>query len=203
MPRQCFSRGTAADGHTPSQSTAKPKLTTNFHLRPRPRDLDVEFCVTESYIPAWVRNHMPSEVRDGIIFHFKISTAQALISGNKEVFSSHKSWYVWSLTQALGLVPVHTPLLIVIEILYKIMHASISFPDPQIRCSVLTRVREYKHCNSLNWHGLTLISAWISNHMTSKVWGEITNPSPNFNRCTAQVITWHFIKDVMTYPCWD
>ena len=27
MPRQCFSRGTAADGHTPSQSTAKPKLT--------------------------------------------------------------------------------------------------------------------------------------------------------------------------------
>ena len=27
MPRQGFSRGTAADGHTPSQSTAKPKLT--------------------------------------------------------------------------------------------------------------------------------------------------------------------------------
>ena len=35
--RQCFSSGTAADGHT-VQSTAKPKLTKNYHLRPRPTD---------------------------------------------------------------------------------------------------------------------------------------------------------------------
>ena len=34
--RQCFSSGTAADGHTPYKSKAKPKLTKNYHLRPRP-----------------------------------------------------------------------------------------------------------------------------------------------------------------------
>ena len=27
---------------------------------------------------------------------------------------------------------------------------------------------------------------WISNHMHSKVWGEITYPSPNFNGCTVE-----------------
>ena len=30
-------------------------------------------------------------------------------------------------------------------------------------------------------NGLTLIPAWISNHMPSKVWDEITYPLPNFN----------------------
>ena len=30
------------------------------------------------------------------------------------------------------------------------------------------------------WRGLTLISAWISNHMSSKVWGEVTYPIQNF-----------------------
>ena len=28
------------------------------------------------------------------------------------------------------------------------------------------------------WHGLTLISAWINNHMPSKVWDDITYPLP-------------------------
>ena len=37
------------------------------------------------------------------------------------------------------------------------------------------------------WHGLTLISAWISNHMPSKVWNGITYPSLNFNGCTVEV----------------
>ena len=30
------------------------------------------------------------------------------------------------------------------------------------------------------WHGLTLNIAWISNHMTSKVWDEINYPFSNF-----------------------
>ena len=34
------------------------------------------------------------------------------------------------------------------------------------------------------WHGLTLISASISNHMTSKVWDEFTYLFPNFNGAT-------------------
>ena len=37
------------------------------------------------------------------------------------------------------------------------------------------------------YHGLTLIPAWISNHMPSKVWGEITYPFLNFNGCTVEV----------------
>ena len=36
-------------------------------------------------------------------------------------------------------------------------------------------------------HGLTLIPAWISNHMPSKVWDEITYPFLNFNGATVEV----------------
>ena len=37
------------------------------------------------------------------------------------------------------------------------------------------------------WHGLTLISAWISNHLSGKVWDDITYPFLNFNGCTVEV----------------
>ena len=36
-------------------------------------------------------------------------------------------------------------------------------------------------------HGLTLIPAWIRNHMPSKMWDEITYPLPNFNGFTVEV----------------
>ena len=36
-------------------------------------------------------------------------------------------------------------------------------------------------------HGLTLILAWISNHMASKMWDEITYPFLNFNGATVEV----------------
>ena len=36
-------------------------------------------------------------------------------------------------------------------------------------------------------HGLTLILAWTSNHMPSKMWDEITYPFLNFNGCTVEV----------------
>ena len=50
------------------------------------------------------------------------------------------------------------------------------------------------------WHGVTLIPRWISNHMPSKVWGEITYLYPNFNSCAFEVwnVTLHFIKNVIT-----
>ena len=35
-----------------------------------------------------------------------------------------------------------------------------------------------------HWHGLILISTWISYHNHYKVWEEITYPFPNFNGCT-------------------
>ena len=37
------------------------------------------------------------------------------------------------------------------------------------------------HYIQLHKHGLTLIPAWISNHMPSKVWDEINYPFPNFS----------------------
>ena len=57
------------------------------------------------------------------------------------------------------------------------------------------------------WHGLSLISAWISNHMPDKVWDEITYPFSNFNCAAVEVWEWisnftpHFTMDLITYPC--
>ena len=42
-------------------------------------------------------------------------------------------------------------------------------------------------CGPFYQHGLTLISAWISNYVTYKVWDEITYPFLNFNGCTVEV----------------
>ena len=56
------------------------------------------------------------------------------------------------------------------------------------------------------WPVLTLIPAWISNHMPSGVLGEITYPFPNFNVYTVEVWEWinnfipPFIMDVITSP---
>ena len=59
-----------------------------------------------------------------------------------------------------------------------------------------------------SWHELSLIPAWISNHMPCKVWDEITYRFPNFNGATVEV--WerisnfipHFTMGVIIYPCW-
>ena len=57
---------------------------------------------------------------------------------------------------------------------------------------------------------LTLIPAWISNQMPSKVWDEITYPFLNkLHRLHVEVYEWinnfisHFIMDVIIYACWD
>ena len=57
--------------------------------------------------------------------------------------------------------------------------------------------------------GLTLIWAWINNHIPSNMWDEITFPFPNCNGCTFEVWEWisnfipHFIMGAIVYPCWD
>ena len=54
------------------------------------------------------------------------------------------------------------------------------------------------------WHGLTLISAWISNHMPNKSRDEITYPFANFNGATVEVWEWlsnftpYFVMDMST-----
>ena len=70
------------------------------------------------------------------------------------------------------------------------------------------------HCLGLGHE--TMVSAvclslflWISIHMSSKVYDEITYQFLNFNGCTIDVYEWisnfipYFIMDVITYPCWD
>ena len=49
-----------------------------------------------------------------------------------------------------------------------------------------TKIR-LKTCGPFYLHGLTLIPAWISNHIHYKVWDEITYPFLNFNGCTVEV----------------
>ena len=57
------------------------------------------------------------------------------------------------------------------------------------------------------WCSLTSISAWINNHMPSKVWDEIVYPFSNFNGSTVEVLEWvsnfipQIIMDVITYLC--
>ena len=50
------------------------------------------------------------------------------------------------------------------------------------------------------WHGLFLIPAWISNHMPSKVWGEISYPFANFNGCIFKA--WEWIKLFIPLKKW-
>ena len=53
------------------------------------------------------------------------------------------------------------------------------------------------------------LPAWISNHMPSKVWDQITYPFPNFNSWAVEVWEWisnvipHFIMNVIIYSCWN
>ena len=61
---------------------------------------------------------------------------------------------------------------------------------------------EDNHYDSLQHYMGPIYTAWISNHMPSKVWDEITYPFPNFNIATTEVWVWindfisHFIMDV-------
>ena len=59
------------------------------------------------------------------------------------------------------------------------------------------------------WHGLTLIPAWINDYIHYNVWDGIIYPFTNFNCCTVEVWKWisnficHVIGQVITYPCWS
>ena len=49
------------------------------------------------------------------------------------------------------------------------------------------------------YHRLTLIPVWISNHMPTKIWDEITYSFPNFNGITAElgngsVYVWNYLS---------
>ena len=74
------------------------------------------------------------------------------------------------------------------------------------KCLIFTVLKaEY----SFYEHGLTLIPAWINDHMPGNGWYGITYPFPNFNGCTIELWEWisnfipHFVMGMITYPCWD
>ena len=74
--------------------------------------------------------------------------------------------------------------------------------------SDLRRNRAHYNVIVMCQHALNWIPAYISNHMPSKVWDEITYPFPNFNGAAVEVWEWisnfipHFIMVVkITYPC--
>ena len=56
-------------------------------------------------------------------------------------------------------------------------------------------------------HGLTLIPAWISNHMPSNAWDKITYPISKLQRCNRWSLEWicyfipYFIMGAITSPC--
>ena len=56
------------------------------------------------------------------------------------------------------------------------------------------------HVHTINdpfyWHGLTLIPAWISNHIQCKMGDDITYPFSNFNGCSR----WSFGMDKLFHP---
>ena len=85
-------------------------------------------------------------------------------------------------------------------------HFSLFRDDIQYTTRIMDTVRVLL-CFVVVWYHGPI--AWISNHMASKVWGEIIYPFPNFNGTTVEVWEWisnfipHFIMDVITYPCWD
>ena len=93
----------------------------------------------------------------------KITCFQFLIYGRKYQYPC----YEWTLTRN------YRPDLFIYQIVFIIY--------------ILDKVS--KSIVQVSWgsHGLTLMSAWIRNHMPSKVWDEITYPFPNFNGCTVEV----------------
>ena len=84
-------------------------------------------------------------------------------------------------------------------------------------CPVVTRPRQvnknyiivHHSWGTFYQHSLTLIPACISNHLSGKVWDEITYPFLNFNGATVEVYEWitnfipHFRMGVITYTCMD
>ena len=75
--------------------------------------------------------------------------------------------------------------------------------------SNVTASNFHEICGPVYQHGITSLTAWISNHMPNKVWDEITYPFPNFNGSNVEVwefisnIMPHVIKYVITHTCWD
>ena len=64
-------------------------------------------------------------------------------------------------------------------------------------------------CGPVYQQGLTLILAWVSNQMPSKVWDEITYTFPNFNGSAVEMWEWisNFIRNIIMvvsdFPCLD
>ena len=54
------------------------------------------------------------------------------------------------------------------------------------------------HIQQQDWHGLTLILAWINNYIHYNVWDKITYPFPNLDCVTIDIWEWisNFVPDL-------
>ena len=142
-----------------------------------------------------------------------VSTPGAIVGGLQPIWAS---WDLQARSVPIshqpfvdGLAP--TPHAIWISHLFKEIQITIAvvFSTPSEECSFLPSYdlpcghRGFSW-GSFNYHGLTLIPAWIINYIHSKVWSEITYPFPNFNGWTVELCEWishfiaHFIMDHVT-----
>ena len=78
---------------------------------------------------------------------------------------------------------------------FLIMHLWIGTIDILTQCaplaalymSIVKKVSVESPGAPFYWHGLTLISAWISNYIHYKMWDEIIYPFLNFNGATVEI----------------
>ena len=68
--------------------------------------------------------------------------------------------------------------------------------------SGLSGARWIREQRSFYRHGLSLIPAWISNHVPNKVWDEITYPFPNINGATVEVWEWMNNSPYILWRVW-
>ena len=83
-------------------------------------------------------------------------------------------------------------------------------PNILVGCACLLHQNDTLYTlDTFHYHGLTLVSKWMSNHMSYIMRDEITYPFRKFTGCTVEVWKWminfitHFINHVITYTCWD
>ena len=116
-----------------------------------------------------------------IIKHNTVTTKKKLVSHRKEWYNKFQWNRIWWIRQHfLTTVNMNRQSC-------DLMESLVTFIDQEIGFNLCRRLFKTVHCNPFYWHGLTLILAWISNHMSCNVWDEITYPFLNFNGATVEV----------------
>ena len=102
-------------------------------------------------------------------------------------------WFIIAIGSENGVAPKRQQVIIWINDAVEFTDASLG-PDNKYS----------RHLGPFYQHGLTSISSWISNHMSNKVWDDISSPLPNSNGYFVEIWEWvsnfipHFMVDAIT-----